>query len=195
MKKLAFKMVILLLLVSPSLIACQQKTADPAELTAGHIVDFAKIISYDTAQDVIADSVLIVEVTKLREEPFSQDLGYGAAEHFTLSHVQVNQVIRPMDRSAIKAGDELRILESEWTDPLAPQIIHHTEGYVKMTVQKDYTLYLGHNKGNDTFYPLGLLYGKIPHDPEEAVIWGDTLDPQIASVLKELNNKADPAQP
>ena len=45
-------------------------------------------------------------------------------------------------------------------------IVHHTEGYVKMQSDKVYTLCLGYNDmgENSQFYPIGLLYGKIPHD-------------------------------
>lgn len=152
-----------------------------------HVIDNAKIVSYESADDVIAASALIVEVKKLSEEPLSFPLENDKTDDFTLSTVEIIKVIKPMPGKNFSIGDKIPVLESEWFDAKMG-IVHHTEGYVKMQSDKVYTLCLGYNDmgENSQFYPIGLLYGKIPHDESEARIFGEALDPQIERVQADL---------
>lgn len=152
-----------------------------------HVVDNAKIVSYESADAVIAASELIVEVKKLSEKPLSFPLENDKTDDFTLPTVEVIKVIQPMSGKNISIGDKIPVLESEWFDAKLG-IVHHTEGYVKMQSDKAYTLCLGYNDigENSNFYPNGLLYGKIPHDQSEARIFGETLNPQIERFQADL---------
>lgn len=79
----------------------------------------------------------------------------------------------------------LIVVESEWTDA-ENRIIHHVENYSKMAVDKKYTLYLGYNPKVDNFYPIGLLYGKVPVDPSEKNFYGNFKNEHIKEVIRQL---------
>ena len=55
-----------------------------------------------------------------------------------------------------------------------------------MAVDRNYTLYLGYNVDADNYYPIGLLYGKVPVDSEEVNFYGNFENEHIMKVVKEL---------
>lgn len=149
-----------------------------------HVIDSAKLPHFKSAEDVINNSELIVKVSKISEEPVSYDIGEGKYDNLTLSNVKIEKVIKPMKGKDINKGDVIKIVESEWTD--AEGVIHHTENYSKMAADKKYTLYLGYNPDVDNYYPIGLLYGKVPVDPSEKNFYGDFKSEHIKSVIEQL---------
>lgn len=153
-----------------------------------HVIHSAKLPYFANANEVIEESELIVEVIKLSEEAIAYPLADGLTDHFTISNVEVKKIIKLMDGKDIKKGDILEILESEWVD-LEAKKIHHLEGYTKMKSNKKYTLYLGYNQEVDNYYPVGLLYGKIPNDEKEEKFYGDHQNPKIVEVIKDLKKK------
>jgi hypothetical protein len=160
------------------------------EASNEHVMDSAKLPYYANAKEVFLDSALIIEAIKLSEEAISYPLGDGITDDFTISYVEVKKVIKTMDGKEIKEGDILQILESEWVDAKARQV-HHVEGYTKMKDKKKYTLYLGYNETVDNYYPVGLLYGKIPFDEKEDKVYGGQLDPHISKVVEELRKTSN----
>lgn len=149
-----------------------------------HVIDSAKLPHFKSTEDVINNSELIVKVSKISEEPVSYDLGDGKYDKLTLSNVKIEKVIKPMEGKDIKKGDIIKIVESEWTD--AQGVIHHTENYSKMGIDKKYILYLGYNPEVENYYPIGLLYGKVPVDSSEKNFYGDFKNDHIKSVIDQL---------
>lgn len=150
-----------------------------------HVIDSAKLLYFDSAKDVKSNSELIVEVSKIGEKPVSYDLGEGLYDNLTLSNVKIEKVIKPLQNKKLDVGDEIWIVESEWTDK-ETGVIHHTENYSKMTDNKSYRLYLGYNPDVDNYYPVGLLYGKVPMNTMEKNFYGDLKNDHIKSVVEEL---------
>jgi len=152
-----------------------------------HVIDSAKLLEFKSAEEVVNNSELIVKVTKISEKPIAFDLGNGHYDNLTLSDVEIEKVIKPMQGKEINRGDVITIVESEWTDPNT-KIIHHLENYSKMKEGKKYTLYLGYNIDYDNYYPVGLLYGKVPVDTSEKNFYGDFKD-SISRVLSNNCNR------
>lgn len=82
-------------------------------------------------------------------------------------------------------GDEIFIVESQWTDKEA-RVIHHIAHYSKMADNKQYRLYLRYNSDVDNYYPVGLLYGKVPIDTMEKNFYGDFNNDHIKSIIADL---------
>lgn len=155
-----------------------------------HVVDSAKLPYFSSGEDVKNDSELIVEVSKISEEPVSYDIGDGHHDNLTLSNVKIEKIIKQMEGKALDKGDVIKIVESEWTDE-TNHVIHHTENYSKMNTDNKYTLYLGYNSDADNYYPIGLLYGKVPVDTSEKNFYGEIKSDHIKRVMKELQKNPD----
>lgn len=82
-------------------------------------------------------------------------------------------------------GDTIWIVESQWSDE-KNRVVHHTENYLKMAVNKEYRLYSGYNSEVDNYYPVGLLYGKIPMDTAENVFYGELNNDKIKTIVEEF---------
>lgn len=153
------------------------------------VIDEAKIVYYESAEDVVDDSALIVCVKKIDETPVSYPLENNLTDCFTISTVAVEKVYQNLDNASILEGNEIQILESQWVDEQS-KIVHHTGGYLKMETGKQYFLLLGYNKSVNNYYPLGLLYGKIPIDPKEPLFLDDGYDQVVQTIegLKQMWN-------
>ncbi len=88
-------------------------------------------------------------------------------------------------------GDMIRIVESEWGDPVDEKIVHHGEGYLKMKPDKEYFLYLGYDEVNDTYYTLGLILGKNPRGTSEDMVREGALNEEGEGIVKELRARHD----
>ena len=154
------------------------------------VIEPAKIVSYEDADAVIDDSVLIVRVKKTDETPVAYSLGDNHQDCFTLSKVEVEEVFKNLSNPSISEGSEIDILESQWTDE-ENEIVHHTGGYLKMQLGKQYLLLLGYNPSVNNYYPLGLLYGKIPIDPEEPLFLAEGYE-QVKETIAVLRQRYCP---
>ena len=133
------------------------------------VISDAKIVGYKSPDEVIEDSVLIVRVKKISEKAEAYPLENGLTDPFTLSTVVVQEVFKNDGHDTVQKGSEIVILESQWTDEVNKTIVH-TSGYLKMEKGKEYLLLLGYNAPpTESYYPTGLLYGKIPVDTREKV--------------------------
>lgn len=151
------------------------------------VIDEAKIISYENADEVINDSVLIVRAKKTDETPKAYPIEHSLLDSFTLSTVKVEEVFKNSNDPTIVVGSEIDILESQWTDEKT-KTVHHTEGYLKMETGREYVLLLGYNPSVDNYYPTGLLYGKIPVNDGEKLFLADGYD-QVKETVETLRNK------
>jgi len=150
-----------------------------------HIITSAKIPNFDSISEMEQNSNLIVIVKKTNEEPVSYNLGEGHFDNFTISNVTIEKVIKPMSGKNLKKGDVIQILESEWQDKTTKSV-YHTEGYTKMINSKKYTLFLGYNVEVNNYYPIGLLYGKIPNDKNEKLFYGDYKNEKIEKLISKI---------
>ena len=151
------------------------------------IVGEAKIPLYTSKQEVIDNSDLVIIGKKLDEEQVSFNIENDITDDFTKSTVEVLKLIKPMPGKDIRVGSQIVVLEQEWVDDKRQQIVHMA-AYKKMKTGSAYALYLGYNKEADTFYPIGCIYGKIPVDTSEEILFHDEEhdDQDIYSVLKDL---------
>ena len=150
-----------------------------------HVIDHAKLFQYSSVDDVERASDLIVEVQKIDEKPITYNLGEGHYDNLTLSKVKIEKVVKPFSEKKLSQGDTIWIVESQWSDE-KNRVVHHTENYLKMAVNKEYRLYLGYNSEVDNYYPVGLLYGKIPMDTAENVFYGELNNDKIKTIVEEL---------
>ncbi|MCM1245828.1 MAG: hypothetical protein NC293_09335 [Roseburia sp.] len=67
-------------------------------------------------------------------------------------------------------------------------IIYHEGGYVKMQTEKMYYLMLGKGDEPDQYYLIGGLYGKIPEDTKEDIIYKTD---ELGEVKKEEDDRAE----
>lgn len=153
-----------------------------------HAIDPAKLMEFNSAKEVIDNSALIVKVRKISEKPVAYDLGNGGSDRLTLTEVEIEKVIKPMEGKVLNNGDKITIVEAEYADSKTG-IIHHIENYMKMVTNKKYTLYLGYNKEVDNYYVVGLLYGKIPEDTKEKLFYGDMSIKKINEVISDFKKK------
>lgn len=151
------------------------------------VIDEASLVYYEDADAVIDASVLIVRVKKVSEEDWAYPLGNGLFDRFTLSTVKIVEVYKSTGASKIEAGSKINILESQWTDKEYKRV-HHTAGYIKMETGKEYLLFLGANPDMNYYYPLGVLYGKIPVDSDEKLFLSTEYG-EIVEIVQELRNK------
>ncbi len=138
---------------------------------------------YENADAVIADSVLIVRAMKTGEDRASDPPGGS----FSLSRVQIEEVLENNGSAAIAEGSVIDVLESRWADGESGTE-HHADGYLKMETGRSYLLFLGYDAELGRYYPLGPLYGKIPLDPAEA-LFADGNQEQAAAVVEELRTR------
>jgi len=151
------------------------------------VIDHTKIVDYEDADAVIRDSVLIVRVKKIGEVPSERFYERGLPMDMTVSTVEVEEVFQNTGDTSILTGSEIDILESQWTDE-ETKIVHHTGGYLKMGTGKQYLLLLGYNSSVDNYYPLGLLYGKIPIDLNEDLFLAQGYE-QVKETIDVLRQK------
>lgn len=153
-----------------------------------HVIDSAKLPQFDNLSQVVENSDLIVMVEKVDDTPVSYQLSENHYDNHTLSTVMISKVIKPMENHTYSKGDIIQILESEWIDE-ENKIIHHVENYAKMKDNKKYILCLGYNSSVDNFYPIGLLYGKLPIDESENPFYGEVKNGYVQSVLSQLKKE------
>lgn len=151
------------------------------------VIDAGKIVDYEDAAAVIDDSVLIVRANKTGEIPPSRFYELGLSPENTLSVVEVEEIYQNSGDALISTGNEIHVLESQWTDEES-KTVHHLNGYLKMETGNQYLLFLGYNPSVDNYYPLGLLYGKIPLDLKENLFLGHGYEQvkETISVLREM---------
>ena len=154
------------------------------------VIETGKIVDYENADAVIDDSVLIARVKKTGEVPSSRFYDLGLPLENTLSAVEVEEVFQNAGDALVSTGSEIHVLESQWTDEES-RTVHHLNGYVKMETGKQYLLLLGYNPSVDNYYPLGLLYGKIPMDLNEDLFLGQGYD-QVKETIDVLREKFCP---
>lgn len=176
-----------LLLTVLSLFACFAIPMLVINSSPRDVIDEAKLVYYGKADDVINDSVLIIQAKKIGETQKTYLLENDLSDSFTLSTVKVESLYSNTSAVEIKPGNEIIILESQWTDE-ENKIIHHTEGYIKMELGKEYLLLLGYNASVDNYYPTGLLYGKVPLDIKEKLFLVDQHE-QIKGVIEEIRKR------
>ena len=151
------------------------------------VIDEASLVYYEDADAVIDASALIVRVKKVSEEDFAFSLGNGFFDRYTMSTVKITEVYQNSDSAEIAAGSKIEILECQWTDKEYKRV-HHTAGYIKMETGKEYLLFLGANPDMNYYYPLGVLYGKIPVDSDEKLFLSTEYG-EIVEIVQELRNK------
>ena len=148
-------------------------TTKVSEATDGytHVSASAKYPEYTSADAVRKDSKLIVEGEKLSGKVYT----YGekdAVTGYTLSEVRVLKIVKNSEDKKVAVGDMIKVVEGEWVDE-TNKVVHHDSNYTSMKNNKKYRLFLGYDSSYGTYYPLGLMYGKIPSDKNEKRFYGN----------------------
>ena len=129
--------------------------------------------SQNAAAAVIAVSKLIVRAEKLEEAPVED------SDRFVLSGVRVEEVLQNAGDAEVAEGSIIHVLESR-----------PNGGEAGMKTGKQYLLCLEYDPANDRYYSVGMPYGVIPLDPEEAAAVGEADDAD--SVMEALRQYFDP---
>ena len=158
--------------------------AAAAKNDSADVVVAAKISAYESADAVIEDSALIIRARKLDEEPAAD----GEARS-TISAVQVETVFLNEGPAEIASGDTVAVRESQWTD--AEGGVYHLAGYVKMETGADYLLLLAPGESQNSYEPVGVLYGKIPLNEGETRFIGEAHE-EILAIQSELRDRFCP---
>lgn len=184
------KKIWLLCILAAGAVSCLAVIQFAGQAKYQDVIDAAKIVDYEDAEAVIDDSVLIVRAKKTGEVPSSRFYELGLPIENTLSVVEVEEVFQNSGDALISAGSEIYVLESQWTDEES-KTVHHLNGYLKMETGNQYLLLLGYNPSLDNYYPLGLLYGKIPIDLKEDLFFGQGYE-QAKETISALRQRYCP---
>ena len=163
----------LLLAVLLSLVttACGPREAAGAIDTLAH----AKGDLYTSAQELAADATVILRGVKTeREENVANNL--GGPDHYwgyTISQVQVQEIMKNTSGLALAVGDEIPVLENQFTYRNTHNIAVtcHVDRYQKMQPGSQYFLYLRYSASDGWYVILSGLFGKVPVSAEEPVLF------------------------
>ncbi len=206
MRKTQIILFIVCLLLLLAAAACSTNEKQPSGQTESnnekHILSYAKTDFYATGEEIEARAEVIIKATRTSKEDNACNLAsdqqpphYG----YTTSMVQVEEIKKNTSGQPIKAGDELRILERQFSyldgDTI---VICHLNQYKMMEPGREYILYLYYSQTDDWYVMPGAMQGKIPVSQEEDLLFpasqatgdGDLPEPeensQIYQAMKNI---------
>lgn len=167
----------LLLLLSAA--ACSAKEKQPSSQDENknerHIRSSAKTDFYAAGEEIEARAEVIIKAKRTSKEenicqnPQSaqQDVPYG----YTTSMVQVEEIKKNTSSQPIKAGDELRVLEHQFSYMEGDtKVTCHLHQYKMMEPGREYILYLYYSQPDEWYVMPGAMQGKIPVSQDEDLL-------------------------
>ena len=167
----------------------------------------AKIIVYESEEELEAEANVIVRVKKTEKEenvvehPEKErpDIFFG----YTKSMVEVEQIMKNTSGQKIDIGDEIQILENQFTEMDGDtKVTYHLERYKMMEAGHEYILYLRSSQEKEGYGILGALQGKVPVSEEEDLLFPVSQityyenqpkveeDPELLRVMEEVRKKS-----
>lgn len=120
-----------------------------------------------TYQVMEEQSDCIVYGKKVRE--YLKEPDFEGDTYDLMAEFEIEKQIKTGDKE-YQAGDKIIVAEGILYDADS-DILYHEGGYQKMQTEKMYYLMLGKGDESDQYYLIGGLYGKIPEDTEEDIIY------------------------
>lgn len=120
-----------------------------------------------TYQVMEEQSDCIVYGKKVRE--YLKEPDFEGDTYDLMAEFEIQNQIKAGEKE-YQAGDKIVVAEGILYDA-DYDIIYHEGGYQKMQTDKIYYLMLGKGDEADQYYLIGGLYGKIPEDTEEDIIY------------------------
>lgn len=139
-------------------------------------ISSAKIRYYESFEELESSANVIVRVRKTEKEenivvhpePEKQEICYG----YTKSMVKVEQIMKNTSGQQIAIGDEIQVLENQFTNiDEDTKVTYHVEQYKMMEVDHEYILYLDYSEKEQWYGILGVLQGKIPVAEDEDILF------------------------
>lgn len=120
-----------------------------------------------TYQVMEEQSDCIVYGKKVRE--YLKEPDFEGDTYDLMAEFEIQNQIKAGEKE-YQAGDKIVVAEGILYDA-DYDIVYHEGGYQKMQTDKIYYLMLGKGDEADQYYLIGGLYGKIPEDTEEDIIY------------------------
>lgn len=120
-----------------------------------------------TYQVMEEQSDCIVYGKKVRE--YLKEPDFEGDTYDLMTEFEIQNQIKAGEKE-YQAGDKIVVAEGILYDA-DYDIVYHEGGYQKMQTDKMYYLMLGKGDEADQYYLIGGLYGKIPEDTEEDIIY------------------------
>lgn len=120
-----------------------------------------------TYQVMEEQSDCIVYGKKVRE--YLKEPDFEGDTYDLMTEFEIQNQIKAGEKE-YQAGDKIVVAEGILYDA-DYDIIYHEGGYQKMQTDKMYYLMLGKGDEADQYYLIGGLYGKVPEDTEEDIIY------------------------
>lgn len=133
-----------------------------------HSVSESMMVNDCSTYQVMEDqSDCIVYGKKVRE--YFREPQFEGDTYDLMAEFEIQDQIKAGEKE-YQAGDKIVVAE-EISYDADYDIIYHIGGYQKMQTEKMYYLMLGKGDEADQYYLIGGLYGKVPEDIEEDVIY------------------------
>lgn len=137
-----------------------------------------------TYQVMEEQSDCIVYGKKVRE--YLREPQFEGDTYDLMAEFEIQDQIKAGEKE-YQAGDKIVVAE-EISYDADYDIIYHIGGYQKMQTEKMYYLMLGKGDEADQYYLIGGLYGKVPEDIEEDVIYKTN---ELGEVKQEEIDRAE----
>ncbi len=169
-KYLAFALVGLLITVV--LIISMRWKAKP--MTEIDMLADAKSKFYGSYEDIEQDADILIRCVKTEKEEnkvFYID-GTTAYHGFTISDVEIVDIMKNTSGQDLAIGEKIPILENQFTYfGKNEKITYHINHYSMMIPQKEYFLFLKYSESDGWYYVMSGLMGKLPVDEKEDMVY------------------------
>lgn len=144
----------------------------------------AKTDEYSDIDDIEKDADIVIIGKKLKNEKniIQRDEYGGIIGTYTMSKIRIVNLIKGKERK----GNEITILENEAIDKKENKI-YHIDGYKKMKIGGNYLLMLK-SSGEDYYFPVGAVYGKINLNEENDELY--TQNMKLKENMKKIQEEA-----
>ena len=149
----------------------------------------AKVDEYQSLEAIENTVAIIVKVEKISEEEpiiWKNDQGnvYFAG---TIGNVKINEIYKNDSDRQLEIGRTIPIFENEAYDP-KENTTYHVADYKKMSVGKEYMLFLNYSDSDRWYVPCSAIWGKYPLDSSEPILYNSTeVEPVIDSPHSLVN--------
>lgn len=126
--------------------------------------------AFDSLADMAKQTPIILIGTKQEEinpYEFVDDTGRTVSE-FSMAYIKLDQLIKSQPDRSIDGEELIPVLENEYQKD---NTVYHVGGYQKMVPGEQYLLFLNYSQDDDWYTINGVVFGKVPLDPDEALLF------------------------
>lgn len=132
----------------------------------------AKIDEYQSLESIENSVEIIVKAEKVSEEEPIIWRGSNDEPYFVgmIGNVKIINIYKDGSNQDITAGSIIPIFENEAYDA-EKNVIYHVAGYKKMSIGKEYMLFLDYSESDNWYVPCSAIWGKYPLDSTEVILY------------------------